>query len=317
MPSWVQVVRSQCNFCSLCLDRLSLPFLSSLMLQWCRTSWEGGVRQTAVWAGGALPAPSVGKRFSGLAHVADIYVTFAMAANTSSSDLYAASAQGPVPLDGVSLWDVLLNPKLPSPRTEVLLYGQGWHPDPRSLVSLPASDALNCSSAEKPSGMAYHQPISLEQHRAQNKSIAAAHSCAAACCASSNCTGWMLTTPKYPRPPCLALQPCCWLVNGGELSASADPHAYSGASGREPTPPVLKAEAGALRMLNYKVIIGLNKHAGWYPAPEDANETALKLARTFCKLAPNASFPPTDVPNCESPGCLFDLDLDRTWGHGG
>ena len=61
------------------------------------------MRQTAVWAGGALPAPSVGKRFSGIAHVADIFVTLSDAVAISAAELASASAKGPVPLDGVSL----------------------------------------------------------------------------------------------------------------------------------------------------------------------------------------------------------------------
>ena len=63
-------------------------------------------------------------------------------------------------------------------------------------------------------------------------------------------------------------------------------------------------------MGNYKLIIGNNKYAGWYVAPEDDNATALALARSFCKLGPAADFPPVDAPNCEAPGCLFDVASD-------
>ena len=283
-------------------------------LRGCKwTNWEGGVRQTAVWAGGALPAPSVGKRFSGIAHVADIFVTLSDAVAISAAELASASAKGPVPLDGVSLWGVLREPSLPSPRTEVLLYGQGWRPDATGGPDVGAEPALNCSGGGVASGMAWHNPTSMRQFPAPNHSAAAADECAAACCAESNCSGWMLTTPQLLRPPCHAKQPCCWLVDGGKLSASSDGKAFSGASGRPsppPPPPSEKSAPGALRVGNYKLIIGNNKYAGWYVAPEDDNATALALARSFCKLGPAADFPPVDAPNCEAPGCLFDVDSD-------
>ena len=263
-----------------------------------------------MWAGGALPKASRGRQHSGIAHVADIYATLAAAAKISAADLTAASTKGPAPLDSISLWSVLQDPTLPSPRTEVLIYGQGWHPDAEPYLGAQATAALNCSSSAKPSGMAFHGPKSITQSPAANKSAAAAGECAAACCAQKNCTGWMLTTPEHLQPPCQANEPCCWLVYGGKLSPSSDSSAYSGASGRQSPPPSPKTVSGALRSQNFKVILGSNKYAGWYQAPEDDNETALKLARTFCKLGATAPFPPSDAPNCKAPGCLFKLDED-------
>ena len=192
-------------------------------LRGCKwTSWEGGVRQTAVWSGGALPSASIGQRYSGIGHVADLYATLATVAGVSAAELAASSARGPAPLDSVSLWEVLRNPRSPSPRTEVLIYGQNWSPDP-SIMSSSVASAPVCKSSVEPSGQAYHNPRSMRQFPAPNRSAAAADECAAACCAESNCTGWMLTTPRLLRPPCAADRPCCWLVEGGTLSQSADP----------------------------------------------------------------------------------------------
>jgi hypothetical protein len=272
--------------------------------------------------------------------VADIYATFAAAAGISAPSLAAASAQGPAPLDGVSLWAVLHDPvDTPSPRTEVLLYGQGWRPDARLTVGPYDNDnddggdggggggtqveqeeaawtreRLNCSAVGAQRGLAFHEPESEVNFPAPNASVAAASDCAARCCARSNCTSWMLTVPEHIRPPCTAHSPCCWLVHGGTLGASVDPHAFAGSVGREKPPaPPPKSAQGALRSRNFKIIIGSNKYAGWYQAPEDGNESALVLARKLCKLGPDAEFPPIDAPNCEL-GCLFDLDLGAWCG---
>ncbi len=280
-------------------------------LRGCKwTNWEGGVRQTAVWSGGALPAASIGSKYSGIAHVADIYATLATFAGVSATELAAASASGPVPLDSLSLWEVLQNPRLPSPRTEVLIYGQNWSPD-ASTEPDQSLRSSSCKSNGKPSGNAYHNPISMRQIPAPNRSASAADECAAACCAETNCTGWMLTTPKLLRPPCGVGEPCCWLVDGGTLSKSTDPQSYSGSSGRPPPPaPQKPAAAGAIRSGEFKLIIGTNKFADWYAAPEDDNETAFALARSFCKLDNETKFPPTHAPNCQPPGCLFNLFTD-------
>ena len=269
--------------------------------------------------------------------MADIYVTFAAAAGISAPRLAAASKQGPAPLDGVSLWAVLHDPAgTPSPRTEVLLYGQGWSPDaspstPRDNDNSGGGGAqvdqeeaawtrerLNCSAVGAQRGLAFHEPGSEVNFPAANASVAAASDCAARCCARSNCTSWMLTVPEHIRPPCTAHSPCCWLVHGGTPGASVDPHAFAGSVGRKKPPapppsPPLSAQ-GALRSRNFKIIIGSNKYAGWYQAPEDGKESALALARKLCKLGPDAKFPPIDAPNCESPGCLFDLDLGAWCG---
>ena len=175
-----------------------------------------------MWSGGALPSASIGQRYSGIGHVADLYATLATVAGVSAAELAASSARGPAPLDSVSLWEVLRNPRSPSPRTEVLIYGQNWSPDP-SIKSSSVASAPVCKSSVGPSGQAYHNPRSMRQFPAPNRSAAAADECAAACCAESNCTGWMLTTPRLLRPPCAADRPCCWLVEGGTLSQSADP----------------------------------------------------------------------------------------------
>ena len=278
----------------------------------------------------------MGARFSGIAHVADIYVTFAAAARISAADLASASAQGPAPLDGVSLWAVLNDPTTPSPRIEVLLYGQGWSADPKPLPrddddnhdhdgnddgntlgsqveAIWMSKQLNCSAVGAQRGVAFHQPESEMNFPAANASVTAANDCAAKCCARSNCTSWMLTVPEHIRPPCTAHRPCCWLVNGGKLGTSVDPHAFAGSVGRKPAPP-MQSVKGALRSSNFKIIIGSNNYAGWYQAPEDDHDSALALARRLCKLSPNATFPPDDAPNCESPGCLFDLDTGEWCG---
>ena len=288
------------------------------------TQWEGGVRQTAVWAGGRLPRNAVGRRSPALGHVADIFPTFAELAGVSGK-LLAAAAVGPVPLDGVSLLPVLQDPTSPSPRTEVLIDGQGWSADTHATAAAAAAaPALICNSSGRPSGMAYHQYRNASQLPLPSMDAASADRCAAACCGLDSCTGWALTRPQRPQQGgCTAKAPCCWLLSGGVLAKSVDPSAFSGASGRvspsppgpSPSPGPSGDKPGALRVGDWKLIVGNNKYADWYSAPEDSTGQAAAAARALCKLdragTPHgaAAFPPPNASNCV-PHCLFNLATD-------
>ena len=270
-------------------------------LRGCKwTNWEGGVRQTAVWAGGRLPAAAVGHRSSALAHVSDIFPTLAALAGIGERDLQEA-ASGPAPLDGVSLLPVLMDPTSPSPRTEVLLEGQGWRAEaaPRALV---------CNSTGQPNGKAYHNYHNFSQFPVSAMDATSADRCAKACCDLDSCTGWALTRPKHPQPgTCTAHTPCCWLLSGGSLQPSADPGAFSGSSGRHIPSP--SPRPGALRAGKWKLVVGSNKYASWYPAPEDSVTRARAAVEAICKIKSDASFPPINASNCD-PHCLFDLEAD-------
>lgn len=203
-------------------------------LRGCKwTNWEGGVRQTAVWAGGRLPAPSIGRRSSAIAHVSDIFPTLAQLAGIGDDSQLALVATGPAPLDGMSLVSVLEDPTSPSPRTEVLFEGQRWKPD----------DVDNKDSD----------------------------------------------------------------LGEGEVVTAV--HGLQSA----PSPPPAKEQPGALRVGDWKLIVGSNKYAYWYTAPEDNAEQATVAAKSLCKLVGSggASFPPTNTSStaCE-PYCLFNLHDD-------
>lgn len=278
-------------------------------LRGCKwTNWEGGVRQTAVWAGGWLPASAAGRRSSALAHVSDILPTLAELAGIGGRDL-AEAASGPAPLDGVSLLPVLTDPTAASPRTEVLLEGQGWRADAEEASAPDA--ALVCNSTGRPNGKAYHNYHNFSQFPVDAMNATSANRCAKACCDHDGCTGWALTRPKHPQQGgCTAHAPCCWLLTGGTLQPSADPGAYSGSSGRpSPSPSPGHHLPGALRVGNWKLIVGSNKYASWYVAPEDRETQARAAAKAMCKLSSGEPFPPANASNCV-PHCLFDLEAD-------
>ena len=266
-----------------------------------------------VWAGGRLPRSAVGRRSAALGHVSDIFPTLAELAGISGP-LLEALATGPAPLDGVSLVAVLRDPSVPSPRTEVLIEGQGWSPDaggstggateptPVALAALAAQDpALRCNSTGGPNGMAFHRYRNVSQLPLPAMDSRSADRCAATCCSRDCCTGWALTRPQQPqRGGCTATEPCCWLccwlVTGGLLQKSADPGVFSGKSGRVPpappgppgppgpSPPSPPLLPGALRVGDWKLIVGHNTYPEWSLAPEDSPEHAAAAASALCKL---------------------------------
>ena len=84
------------------------------------SNWEGGVRVSALAAGGAIPAPARGRRLDGLATLWDWYGTFARLAGVDPRDARAAAAGLP-PVDSVDLWPWLSGAAAASPRDEVPL----------------------------------------------------------------------------------------------------------------------------------------------------------------------------------------------------
>ena len=72
------------------------------------------MRGNAFVAGGLLPASMHGSHWAGAAHAADWYTTIAALAGAS------VAASGPLPADGVALWDAIAA-NSSSPRTEVVL----------------------------------------------------------------------------------------------------------------------------------------------------------------------------------------------------
>ena len=177
-----------------------------------------------MWAGGRLPAAAAGHRSSALAHVSDIFPTFAHLAGIGDHTALAAVATGPAPLDGVSLVPVLIDPTTPSPRTEVLHEGQGWKPDVEQLIVAKEMEDVHVGGVSPP-----------------------------------------------------------------------------------PSPPQLP---GALRVGDWKLIVGSNKYAGWYTAPEDSATQAAAAAHALCKLGSGSKFPPANVSTACAPYCLFNLVED-------
>lgn len=87
------------------------------------SNWEGGVRVPGVIAGGYLEqhAPKmIGKKITGLAHVADFYATFCTLAGVNPNDT-AAAAAGLPPIDSISMWDFWTGKVDLSPRMEIHL----------------------------------------------------------------------------------------------------------------------------------------------------------------------------------------------------
>lgn len=85
--------------------------------------FEGGMRVTAFASGGYLPAARRGTTVGALAHVADLYATYAHAAGAPIADLDPAAAGLP-PVDGVSLLATLRGGDggaPPPPRVELAL----------------------------------------------------------------------------------------------------------------------------------------------------------------------------------------------------
>ena len=78
------------------------------------TFWQGGVKGIGFVTGGLVPESLRGSSWSGFAHAADWYTTFANLAGVSLKD------SGPVEADGVDLSQPLLQ-NLTSPRQEVVL----------------------------------------------------------------------------------------------------------------------------------------------------------------------------------------------------
>lgn len=76
------------------------------------SNWEGGVRVPSVVSGGLLPPSQRGKVTSGVAHIVDLYSTFAGLAGVNSSD-----PVGPEPqIDSLDLWPFFSGATPTSPR---------------------------------------------------------------------------------------------------------------------------------------------------------------------------------------------------------
>lgn len=79
------------------------------------TFWQGGVRGLSFIASPLIPAGRAGATWDGLAHAADWYTTIADIAKIDPAD-----NTGPLPPDGVALWDAMVLNKT-SPRTELVI----------------------------------------------------------------------------------------------------------------------------------------------------------------------------------------------------
>lgn len=110
-------------------------------------------------SGGLLPAAMRGSHWDGAAHAADWYTTIAAMAGAS------VDASGPLPPDGVALFDAITN-NATSPRTEVVLQIMSNSTD--NLHELPS--AAWCATAGKgdvalctppPSHSAHGRPVSM------------------------------------------------------------------------------------------------------------------------------------------------------------
>ena len=88
------------------------------------TDWEGGVRGLALVSSPLLAAARKGTVYAGLLHQTDVYVTFAKLAGVSSD---ALARSGPVPVDGIDIWEALTSGGA-SPRTELVHNIFGDHP---------------------------------------------------------------------------------------------------------------------------------------------------------------------------------------------
>lgn len=84
------------------------------------SDWEGGVRVNAFISGGFLPPAARGRKIEGLMHGADIYATLAEIAGVDSTDSRAAE-MGLPPIDSLSMWSLISQINITSPRTEVPL----------------------------------------------------------------------------------------------------------------------------------------------------------------------------------------------------
>lgn len=78
------------------------------------TFWQGGVRGNSFISGGLVPASRRGQSWGGAAHAADWYTTIAALAMADATNT------GPLPPDGVALFDAIIN-NASSPRTEVVI----------------------------------------------------------------------------------------------------------------------------------------------------------------------------------------------------
>jgi hypothetical protein len=98
--------------------------------------WEGGIRVTALWSGGFLPAAARGTTVDALVHVADYLLTLCLLAGGPEAMCRAdplAEKAGLPPIAGFNVWPVVSGANATSPRTEVpvdantLLQADGPH----------------------------------------------------------------------------------------------------------------------------------------------------------------------------------------------
>eukprot|EP00039_Didymoeca_costata_P024008 m.8970 g.8970 ORF g.8970 m.8970 type:complete len:559 (+) comp3984_c0_seq1:142-1818(+) len=82
------------------------------------TNWQGGVRGVGLVSGGLVPIHRQGTRWGGMIHGTDWYVILLHLAGASDETIY--NSTGPLPSDGVNVWDALMSDST-SPRTEIVL----------------------------------------------------------------------------------------------------------------------------------------------------------------------------------------------------
>lgn len=117
IPSKKCTVSITCPFCTDTYSIFATIYLAALFAG-TGSAWEGGTRVPCFVAGGFLPASQRGRSYSsGIAHVADWYLTFA---SLAGADPFSDREGAPAPLDSLDLWPWLSGQADKSPRTEVV-----------------------------------------------------------------------------------------------------------------------------------------------------------------------------------------------------